>query len=77
MRAWTFHEGYTAPQCAGVIHTDFEKFFLKAEVYSYDDLIRYGSELSVKEAGKMMTVGKDYFVKDGDILYIRSAAKKK
>ncbi|MDY2571825.1 MAG: redox-regulated ATPase YchF [Candidatus Enterosoma sp.] len=77
VRAWTFHEGYTAPQCAGVIHTDFEKFFLKAEVYSYDDLIRYGSELSVKEAGKMMTVGKDYLVKDGDILYIRSAAKKK
>ncbi len=77
VRAWTFHEGYTAPECAGVIHTDFQKFFLKAEVYSYDDLITYGSELAVKEAGKMMTVGKDYIVKDGDILFIRSAAKKK
>lgn len=77
VRAWTFHDGYTAPECAGVIHTDFQKFFLKAEVYAYDDLIRFGTELAVKEAGKMMTVGKDYLVKDGDILYIRSAAKKK
>ena len=77
VRAWTFHEGMTAPECAGVIHTDFQKFFLKAEVYSYDDLLHYGSENAVKEAGKMQTVGKDYVVKDGDILYIRSAAKKK
>lgn len=77
VRAWTFHQGMTAPECAGVIHTDFQKFFLKAEVYSYDDLIQYGSENAVKEAGKMLTVGKDYVVKDGDILYIRSAAKKK
>lgn len=77
VRAWTFKEGMTAPECAGVIHTDFQKMFLKAEVYSYDDLYQYRTELAVKEAGKMMTVGKDYIVKDGDILYIRSAAKKK
>lgn len=77
VRAWTFKDGYTAPECAGVIHSDFQKFFLKAEVYSYTDLMIYQSELAVKEAGKMMTVGKDYIVKDGDILFIRSAAKKK
>ncbi len=77
VRAWTFHNGMTAPECAGVIHTDFQKFFLKAEVYSYDDLMKYSSELAVRDAGKMMTVGKDYVVKDGDILFIRSAAKKK
>lgn len=77
VRAWTFHNGMTAPECAGVIHTDFQKFFLKAEVYSYDDLMTYSTELAVREAGKYMTVGKDYVVKDGDILFIRSAAKKK
>lgn len=77
VRAWTFHDGMLAPDCAGVIHTDFKKFFLKAEVYSYDDLMKYQTELAVKEAGKYMTVGKDYPVKDGDILFIRSAAKKK
>lgn len=77
VRAWTFHQGMTAKNCAGVIHTDFENFFLKAEVYSYDDLMTYKTELGVKEAGKYMTVGKDYIVKDGDILFIRSAAKKK
>ncbi len=77
VRAWTFHDGMSAPECAGVIHSDFQTYFLKAEVYSYDDLMTYGSELAVKENGKMMTVGKDYLVKDGDILYIRSAAKKK
>ena len=67
----------TAPECAGVIHSDFQKFFLKAEVYAYEDLIRFGTEAEVKANGKMMTVGKDYRVKDGDILYIRSAAAKK
>ena len=77
VRAWTFKEGRNAQQCAGVIHTDFRKFFLKAEVYSYDDLIQYGLELAVKEAGKRRTVGKDYVVNDGDILYILSTAKKK
>lgn len=77
VRAWTFKDGYTAKECAGVIHSDFEKFFLKAEVYSYADLMKYKSEAAIKEAGKLQTVGKDYIVKDGDILYIRSAAKKK
>jgi len=77
VRAWTFHDGMTAPECAGVIHTDFQKTFLKAEVYSYDDIKALGSELAVREAGKMMTVGKDYKVKDGDVLYIHAAAAKK
>lgn len=77
VRAWTFHEGMTAPECAGIIHTDFQKTFIKAEVYTYDDIKALGSELAVKEAGKMMTVGKDYVVKDGDILYIRAGAAKK
>jgi GTP-binding protein YchF len=77
VRAWTFHEGMTAPECAGIIHSDFQKFFLKAEVYSYDDLHTYGSEEGIKAAGKYLTVGKDYLVKDGDCLYIRSAAAKK
>ena len=77
VRAWTFREGMTAPECAGVIHSDFQKFFLKAEVYSYEDLIQYGTEEKVKQAGRMMTVGKDYNVQDGDIVYIRSAAARK
>lgn len=77
VRAWTFKDGYSAKECAGVIHSDFEKFFIKAEVYSYDDLMKYKSEQAIKEAGKLLTVGKDYIVKDGDILYIKSAAKKK
>ncbi len=77
VRAWTYRDGMTAPECAGVIHSDFQRFFLKAEVYAYDDLIEYGTEANVKANGKMMTVGKDYKVKDGDILYIRSAAAKK
>ncbi len=77
VRAWTFREGMTAPECAGVIHSDFQKFFLKAEVYSCEDIFELGSEEKVKEAGKMMTVGKDYKVRDGDVLFIRSAAAKK
>lgn len=77
VRAWTFKEGMKANECAGIIHTDFQKYFIKAEVYSYDDLLKYGSEEKVKEAGKLMTVGKDYVVNDGDILFIRSAAAKK
>lgn len=77
VRAWTFKEGYTAPNCAGIIHSDFEKNFIRAEVYSYDDLMTYKSELKVKENGKLQIVGKDYLVKDGDILYIRSGANKK
>ena len=70
-RAWTFREGSKAPQCAGIIHTDFEKGFIKAEVYSVDDLIQYGSEAHVREAGKMRLEGKDYVVQDGDIVFFR------
>ncbi|MCI2068746.1 MAG: redox-regulated ATPase YchF [Bacilli bacterium] len=71
VRAWTFHEGMTAPECAGIIHTDFQKGFIKAEVYSYDDIDKYQTELALKAAGKIMTQGKDYVVKDGDILFIK------
>lgn len=70
-RAWTFIDGMNAKECAGIIHTDFEKGFIKAEVISYDDLILYGTELKVKEAGKSRLEGKDYFMKDGDICYFR------
>lgn len=71
VRAWTFKVGTKAPQCAGIIHSDFEKGFIKAEVMSYDDLILYGSEKGVKENGKTRLEGKDYVVKDGDICYFR------
>jgi GTP-binding protein YchF len=70
-RAWTCDEGTKAPQAAGVIHTDFEKGFIKAEVMSYDDLIECGSELKVKEAGKARLEGKEYVMQDGDIVYFR------
>ena len=70
-RAWTFREGSKAPQCAGIIHTDFEKGFIKAEVYSVDDLIEYGSEVHVREAGKLRLEGKEYVVQDGDIVFFR------
>jgi GTP-binding protein YchF len=71
VRAWTFQDGFKAPQCAGVIHTDFERGFIKAEVFSYDDLIKFGSESKVKEAGKFRVEGKDYVVQDGDIMHFR------
>lgn len=71
VRAWTFHDGWKAPQCAGVIHTDFEKGFIRAEVIKYDDYIALGSEAAVKEAGKMGIEGKDYVVRDGDIMHFR------
>ena len=71
VRAWTFKDGMKAPECAGIIHTDFEKGFIKAEVMSYDDLIKYGSELKVKEAGKARLEGKEYLMQDGDICYFR------
>ncbi len=64
-RAWK------APQCAGVIHTDFEKGFIRAEVIKYDDYIKYGSEAAVREAGKLSVEGKDYVVQDGDIMHFR------
>ncbi len=71
VRAWTFHRGWKAPQCAGVIHTDFEKGFIRAEVIKYDDYISLGSEAACKEAGKMNVEGKDYTVQDGDIMHFR------
>ena len=69
VRAWTIDVGATAPQAAGVIHTDFEKGFIRAEVISYDDYVHYGSETKVKEAGKMRVEGKQYIVKDGDVMH--------
>jgi len=71
VRAWTYLKGSKAPQCAGVIHTDFEKGFIRAEVIKYDDFIKYGSEAAVKEAGKMSVEGKEYIVQDGDIMHFR------
>ncbi|WP_442845270.1 redox-regulated ATPase YchF [Leeuwenhoekiella sp. H156] len=69
VRAWTINIGSTAPQAAGVIHTDFEKGFIRAEVIGYEDYVKYGSEAKVKEAGKMGVEGKNYIVKDGDIMH--------
>ena len=71
VKAWTFREGWKAPQCAGVIHTDFEKGFIRAEVIKYEDYVALGSEAAVKEAGKMGVEGKDYVVQDGDIMHFR------
>lgn len=71
VRAWTFKDGMKAPQCAGIIHTDFERGFIKAEIMSYDDLVDCGNEKLVKEAGKMRLEGKDYIMQDGDICYFR------
>ena len=71
VRAWTFKDGMKAPSCAGIIHTDFEKGFIKAEVMSYTDLKELGSEKSVKENGKMRLEGKEYLMQDGDICYFR------
>ena len=71
VRAWTFKSGMKAPECAGIIHTDFQKGFIKAEVISYDDLVEYGSEIKVKEAGKARLEGKDYLMQDGDICLFR------
>ena len=71
VRAWTFKKGMNAKQCAGIIHTDFEKGFIRAEVISYRDLIEQGSELKVKEAGKARLEGKDYLMQDGDICHFR------
>ncbi len=71
VRAWTIKKGATAPQAAGVIHTDFEKGFIRAEVISYDDYVNYGSEAKVKEAGKIRVEGKEYVVQDGDVMHFR------
>lgn len=70
-RAWTYKQGMSAPQCAGTIHTDFEKNFIRAEVYTYDDIIKYGSEQALKDAGKLRVEGKEYAMQDGDIVFIR------
>lgn len=71
VRAWTFKKGMKAPACAGIIHSDFERGFIRAEVMSYSDLLEYGTELKVKEAGKMRLEGKEYEMRDGDICYFR------
>ena len=70
-RAWTFREGMLAPQCAGIIHTDFEKGFIRAEIYSYDDLMEYKTEASLREHGKIRLEGKEYPMKDGDVVFFR------
>ena len=71
VRAWTINKGMTAPQAAGVIHTDFEKGFIRAEVIGYEDYIKYGSENAVKEAGKLQVQGKEYLPIDGDVMHFR------
>ena len=71
VRAWTIKKGMTAPQAAGVIHTDFEKGFIKAEVIKFEDFLKYKSEIAVKEAGKLMIQGKEYILSDGDIMHFR------
>lgn len=70
-RAWTIHAGDTAPKAAGVIHTDFEKGFIKAEVYTFDDLVKYGTEAKIREAGKYRMEGRDYVVQDGDVIFFK------
>ena len=70
-RAWTIHTGDTAPKAAGVIHTDFEKGFIKAEVYSCEDIFHYGTEAKIKEAGKYRLEGRDYIVQDGDVIFFK------
>jgi GTP-binding protein YchF len=71
VRAWTIHRGWRAPQAAGVIHSDFEKGFIKAEVIAYEDFVHYGSEAACREAGKLRIEGKEYVVKDGDVMHFR------
>ena len=73
VRAWTFHVGMKAPQCAGVIHTDFEKGFIKAEVVHYEDLIKAGSLHAAREAGKYRLEGKEYEFRDGDVALFKFA----
>ena len=71
IRAWTVRRGSKAPQAAGVIHTDFERGFIRAEVIKYEDYLKYKSEAAIKEAGKMGVEGKEYIVQDGDIMHFR------
>ena len=70
-RAWTFKKGMTAPQCAGVIHSDFERGFIKAEIYHYNDIHELRTEQAIKEAGRYRIEGKDYVMKDGDVVFFR------
>jgi GTP-binding protein YchF len=71
VKAWTFKKGWKAPQCAGVIHTDFEKGFIRAEVIKYDDYMEYKTEAAIREAGKLAIEGKEYVVQDGDVILFR------
>ena len=71
VRAWTIHKGSTAPQAAGVIHTDFERGFIRAEVIAFNDFVTLNGEAKAKEAGKMRLEGKEYIVKDGDVMHFR------
>ena len=71
VRAWTIHKGWTAPKAAGVIHTDFERGFIAAQVVSYDDLVKAGSEAAAKAAGKIRTEGKDYVMQPNDVVEFR------
>jgi len=71
VRAWTIKKGWKAPQAASVIHTDFEKGFIKAEVIAYEDYIKFGSEAACRENGKLRIEGKEYIVKDGDVMHFR------
>jgi len=71
VRAWTVRQGATAPEAAAVIHTDFQKGFIRAEVIAYDDFIEYKGEQGAKEAGKLRLEGKEYIVKDGDVMHFR------
>ena len=73
VRAWTIHKGDTAPQAAGVIHTDFEKGFIKAEVIAYEDYIKSGGESQAREKGLLRLEGKEYIVKDGDVMHFKFA----
>ncbi|MCL2319027.1 MAG: redox-regulated ATPase YchF [Treponema sp.] len=70
-RAWTIHAGDAAPKAAGVIHTDFERGFIKAEVYTFDDIVKYGTEAKIKEAGKYRIEGREYIVQDGDVIFFK------
>ena len=71
IKAWTTQKGFTAPQAAGVVHTDFQRGFIKAEIYTVNDLEKYKSELSLKNSGKIRQEGKDYVVQDGDIIFFK------
>jgi ribosome-binding ATPase YchF (GTP1/OBG family) len=71
VRAWTIHKGDTAPKAAGVIHTDFEKWFIKADVVNWKDIVEFWGWTKSKEAGKVLLEGKDYIVKDGDVMLFK------